>query len=77
MLKTFVSALTAAAVGSVLWILDVRLWFVWTVLTFIFNYIPNVGSAIAMFLPLSVSQVPRAVLQSRALCTSTADCTAD
>ena len=48
------SALTGVAVATALWMLSVRLWFVWGVLTFIFNFIPNVGSLIAMVLPLSV-----------------------
>ena len=53
-LKTKLSLFTGAAVGISLMLLRVRLWFVFGVLTFLFNYIPNVGSMIAMMLPLPI-----------------------
>jgi hypothetical protein len=67
MLKSFVSAITGACVGVSLMVLDIRLWFVWGVLTFIFNFIPNVGSLIAMVLPLSVILVDDISLERKML----------
>ena len=34
--------------------LNIKLWFIWGLLTFAFNFIPNVGSLIAMILPVPV-----------------------
>ena len=51
-LKTEISAITGAAVMLVLGVIGVKLWLVWGVLTFILNFIPNVGSMIAIFMPM-------------------------
>ena len=50
--KAGVSALTAILVGAVLKVAGVELALVFAVLTFILNFVPNVGSMIATFLPL-------------------------
>ncbi len=54
LLKTKLSALTAALVMLILGVLSIKLWFIWGLLTFAFNFIPNVGSLIAMVLPVPV-----------------------
>ena len=54
MLKSLVSGITGGLVLIALMVLRVRLFFVWGVLTFIFNFIPNIGSILASVLPLSV-----------------------
>ena len=53
-LKAKLSALTGGLVLFILFICGVKLWLVWGVLTFVLNFIPNVGSAIAMVLPIPV-----------------------
>lgn len=52
--KAGVSALTAILVGAVLTVSGVELALVFALLTFILNFVPNVGSMIATFLPLPV-----------------------
>lgn len=54
LLKTKLSALTAGLVMLILGLLSIKLWFIWGLLTFAFNFIPNVGSLIAMVLPVPV-----------------------
>ena len=54
LLKTKLSALTAGMVMLILGGLSIKLWFIWGLLTFAFNFIPNVGSLIAMVLPVPV-----------------------
>jgi AI-2 transport protein TqsA len=53
-LKTALSALTGGAVGIILGLCQVRLFVLFGLLTFLFNYIPNVGSMIAMVLPIPI-----------------------
>jgi hypothetical protein len=53
-LKTKLSALTAVLVTLALFLCGVKLWLVWGVLAFVLNFIPTVGSLIAMVLPLPV-----------------------
>lgn len=53
-LKTALSALTGGLVGLILALCKVRLSVLFGLLTFLFNYIPNVGSMIAMMLPIPV-----------------------
>jgi AI-2 transport protein TqsA len=53
-LKTKLSLLTGFLVGAVLGLARVKLWFVFGVLTFVLNFIPNFGSLIAMFLPVPI-----------------------
>ncbi|MBU2880879.1 AI-2E family transporter [Psychrosphaera sp. B3R10] len=46
-IKSLVSLGTATAVGVLLWILDIDYVLLWSVLAFLFNFIPNIGSIIA------------------------------
>ncbi len=48
--KTFVSGLTGVLVGLVLWILGVDFPVFWGFVTFVLNYIPNIGSIAAVIL---------------------------
>ena len=59
LLKTKLSALTGGLVTIILAACGVKLWFVWGLLTFMFNFIPNVGSMVAMLLPLPIIIVVR------------------
>ncbi len=52
------SAITGILVGSILGILGLDLAFVFGVLAFFLNFIPNVGSIIAVLLPLPLAIVP-------------------
>ncbi len=52
--KAGVSAVTAILVGAVLQVAGVELALVFAVLTFILNFVPNVGSFIATLIPLPV-----------------------
>lgn len=51
-LKTFISLCVGALVGFALAIIGVDLAFVFAIITFMLNFIPNVGSIIATLLPL-------------------------
>ena len=53
-LKTVLSAMTGIIVGLILWALGVKLAAIWGILSFVLNFIPNVGSMIAMFLPMPI-----------------------
>jgi AI-2 transport protein TqsA len=53
-LKTALSLLTGAVVAVILVLLRVKLAVMFGILSFVLNYIPNVGSMIAMFLPMPV-----------------------
>lgn len=53
-LKTALSALTGAVVAVILLVLQVKLAVMFGLLSFVLNYIPNVGSMIAMFLPMPI-----------------------
>lgn len=55
--KFLVSLLTAALSGFALWIFGVDFVFVWIVITFLFNFIPNIGSIVAVILPSLMSLV--------------------
>jgi len=55
--KVMTSAATGILVGSILGILGVDLAFVFGVLAFFLNFIPNVGSIIAVLLPLPLAMV--------------------
>lgn len=54
-IKTILSLATGSIVTLVLFIFDVDFAFVWGLLTFILNYIPNIGSIVATFLPIVIS----------------------
>lgn len=49
--KFLISLVTGIVVGIVLWIFDVDFLIVWAVLTFFLNFIPNIGSILAIILP--------------------------
>jgi predicted PurR-regulated permease PerM len=49
--KFLISLITSIIIGIVLWIFDVDFLIVWAVLTFFLNFIPNIGSIIAIILP--------------------------
>jgi len=53
-LKTIISFGTGVAVSVILLIIGIQLAVLFGLMTFMLNYIPNVGSMIAMFLPLPV-----------------------
>jgi len=56
--KTLVSLVTALLVGVVLYLFDIEFIGIWMLLTFLLNFIPNVGSLVATLLP-----VPIAIIQ--------------
>jgi len=49
--KFLISLLTGAVVGIILWIFNVDFTIVWAVMAFFLNFIPNIGSIIAIILP--------------------------
>ena len=51
------SLLTALTVGIVLWIFDIDFLVVWVVLTFLLNFIPNIGSVLAVIFPTLIALV--------------------
>jgi len=55
--KVFVSLLTGLISGLVLWIFGVDFYIVWAVLAFLLNFIPNIGSTIAVILPTILALV--------------------
>ena len=54
MLKTVLSLMTGVLVALILGLLGVKLAVMWGILSFVLNFIPNVGSMIAMFLPMPI-----------------------
>ena len=63
LLKTKLSALTGGLVGLILGLLAVKLWFIWALLTFMLNFIPNVGSMIAVCLTDTSSLATHSLIQ--------------
>ena len=67
-LKTALSALTGGLTCAFMLLAGVKLAPIWGLLAFLFNYIPNVGSMIAMVVPIPViflarpEQIPRPAL---------------
>ncbi|VTS04394.1 Uncharacterized protein OS=Isosphaera pallida (strain ATCC 43644 / DSM 9630 / IS1B) GN=Isop_1687 PE=4 SV=1: UPF0118 [Tuwongella immobilis] len=55
--KTFVSLLTGILTGLALWIFDVDFTILWSVLTFVANFIPYLGSFVAVLLPVLLDWV--------------------
>lgn len=55
--KVFVSLLTALFSAGIMWLFGVDFFIVWAVLTFLLNFIPNIGSPIAVILPALTSLV--------------------
>jgi predicted PurR-regulated permease PerM len=55
--KTLISLLTGTLVTVALWIFGVEFAFIWGFLTFLLNFIPNIGSIIATVFPIVFSVV--------------------
>ena len=55
--KFFISLLSGTAAGFILWMFDVKFFIVWAVLTALLNFIPNIGSTIAVILPAIMTLV--------------------
>ncbi len=55
--KFVISLLTAVSTGIVLWLFDVDFLVVWVVLTFLLNFIPNIGSVLAVIFPTLIALV--------------------
>jgi AI-2 transport protein TqsA len=53
--KTIISAVTGLLVGLILWMLGLRMAPLFGLLAFLLNYIPSIGSIIAMLLPLPIA----------------------
>ncbi len=56
-LKVLISTITGFLVGLILWIIGLDLAFVFGILTFLLNFIPSIGSIIAIFLPIPLALV--------------------
>lgn len=55
--KFLISFLVGLFIGIILWLFGVDFFIVWAVLTFLFNFIPNIGSIIAVILPALMSLI--------------------
>lgn len=55
--KTLINLIHAIVVGIVLWAFNVDFFMVWAFLSFLMNYIPNIGSFIATVLPFATALV--------------------
>lgn len=55
--KFIISLGTASIVGLILWLFKIDFLVVWIVLTFLLNFIPNIGSIIAVILPTAIALV--------------------
>ena len=55
--KTGVGIGTAAFAGAIMWAFGIDLWFTWALLTFLFNYVPYIGSLIATVPPIVLGLV--------------------
>lgn len=55
--KTIISLMTGLFVTVLLWLFGVKFFFIWGLLTFLLNYIPNIGSCIATLFPLLMTIV--------------------
>lgn len=55
--KTLVSLLTGSLVALALWLFNVEFAFIWGLLTFLLNFIPNIGSIIATIFPITFALV--------------------
>ena len=50
-IKFFISLSIGVIIGIILWLFGVKFFVVWAVLTFLLNFIPNIGSVVAVVLP--------------------------
>jgi AI-2 transport protein TqsA len=53
--KTAISAVAGVLVGLILWMLGLRMAFLFGLLAFLLNYIPNVGPIVASVLPIPIA----------------------
>lgn len=53
--RTAMSVLNGTAVALWLWIIGVEFWYLWGITTFVLNYIPNLGSVIAVIPPAIIA----------------------
>ncbi len=53
--KTLISLLTAIFTTSVLLLFQVEFAIIWGVLTFLLNFIPSIGSVLAVFMPVTIA----------------------
>ncbi|CAN0475690.1 unnamed protein product, partial [Ectocarpus sp. 8 AP-2014] len=53
-LKTMVGMLVATVVTTMLWVLGVQMAYVFGIITFVLNFVPNLGPMIATFLPMAL-----------------------
>ena len=56
-IKTIISIVTATIVTIILWIYGIDFPIAWGVLTFLFNFIPNIGSIIISIFPILVALI--------------------
>ncbi|CAM9326935.1 unnamed protein product [Ectocarpus sp. 12 AP-2014] len=54
-LKTMVGMLVATVVTTMLWVLGVQMAYVFGIITFVLNFVPNLGPMIATFLPMPLA----------------------
>jgi len=67
-LKTMLSFVTGVVVAVIMLALQVKLAVMWGILSFVLNYIPNVGSMIAMFLPMPIVIVDDSLATWQKIC---------
>jgi AI-2 transport protein TqsA len=53
--KTAISAVAGALVGGILWMMGLRMAFLFGLLAFLLNFIPNVGPIVASLLPIPIA----------------------
>ncbi|HEV8069005.1 MAG TPA: AI-2E family transporter [Planctomycetaceae bacterium] len=53
--KTAISAVAGVLVGTILWMMGLRMAVLFGLLAFLFNYIPNVGPIVASLLPIPIA----------------------
>ena len=57
LIKTIISLITAFIVTIILWIYGIDFPIAWGILTFLFNFIPNIGSIIISIFPIIISLI--------------------
>jgi len=53
--KTAISAVAGVLVGTILWMMGLQMAFLFGLLAFVFNFIPNVGPIVASLLPIPIA----------------------
>ncbi len=62
--KTVISLATGVLVTLFLWFMGVKFFFIWGIVTFLFNFIPNIGSTLATLFPLLMAIIQPAARDS-------------